>query len=195
MEQNLGKIIRLNPDGSVPSDNPFQDQGELAKTFWSTGHRNMLGIDFDTEGRLWVHEMGPRGGDELNLVEPGRNYGWPVVSNGVNYSGSDIPDHDTRPEFAAPEEHWTPVIAPAGMVIYSGETFADWNGDAIIGGLRSQALVRVDLVEQDDGTMAAETERFAMGARIREVEQGPDGALWVLEDEAGGRLLRITPGG
>jgi glucose/arabinose dehydrogenase len=195
MEQNLGKIIRLKPDGSTPDDNPFRDQGELAKTFWSTGHRNMLGIDFDADGRLWVHEMGPRGGDELNLIEPGENYGWPVVSNGVNYSGSDIPDHDTRPEFAAPEEHWTPVIAPAGMVIYSGDVFPEWQGDAIIGGLRSQALVRVDLGQQSDGTMAAEAERFAMGARIREVEQGPDGALWALEDEAGGRLLRITPGG
>ena len=195
MQSDLGKIIRLNPDGSVPDDNPFQDQGELARTFWTVGHRNMLGIDFDGEGRLWVHEMGPRGGDEINLIEPGENFGWPVVSNGVNYSGSDIPDHDTRPEFAAPEASWTPVIAPSGMVIYSGDLFPAWQGDALIGGLRSQALVRVDLGQQDDGTMAAETERFDMGARIREVEQGPDGAIWALEDGAGGRLLRIAPGG
>jgi glucose/arabinose dehydrogenase len=195
LQSDLGKIIRLNPDGSVPEDNPFQDQGEPARTFWSIGHRNMLGIDFDGEGRLWVHEMGPRGGDEINLIEPGQNYGWPVVSNGVNYNGSSIPDHATRPEFAAPEEHWTPVIAPAGMVIYTGDLFPEWQGDALIGGLRSQALVRVDLGEQDDGTMAAEAERFDMGARIREVEQGPDGAIWALEDGAGGRLLKITPGG
>ena len=195
IQSDLGKIIRLNPDGSVPDDNPFQDQGELARTFWTIGHRNMLGIDFDGEGRLWVHEMGPRGGDEINLIEPGENYGWPVVSNGVNYSGTDIPDHETRPEFAAPEASWTPVIAPSGMVIYSGDLFPAWQGDALIGGLRSQALVRVDLGEQEDGSMAAEAERFDMGARIREVEQGPDGAIWALEDGAGGRLLRITPGG
>lgn len=193
MGQDLGKIVRLNDDGSVPADNPFQDQGERAKSYWSTGHRNMLGIAFDAEGRLWVHEMGPRGGDELNLVEAGANYGWPEVSNGVHYSGADIPDHSTRPEFRAPEEWWTPVIAPAGMVIYSGDAFPDWQGDALIGGLRSQALVRVDLGQQEDGTMAAEVERFEMGARIREVEQGPDGALWVLEDGPGGRLLRLTP--
>lgn len=193
MEQNLGKIVRLNDDGSVPADNPFQDQGELAKSFWSVGHRNMLGMAFDADGTLWVHEMGPRGGDELNLIEAGENYGWPVVSNGRNYSGIDIPDHETRPEFKPPEAWWTPVIAPAGMVIYSGEMFADWTGDALIGGLASEALVRVELGQQADGTMAAEAERFSMGARIREVEQGPDGAIWVLEDRAGGRLLKLTP--
>lgn len=193
MEQNLGKIIRLDADGSVPQDNPFQDQGELARTFWTIGHRNMLGIAFDAQGRLWAHEMGPRGGDELNLIEAGQNYGWPVVSNGSNYSGIGIPDHDTRPEFAAPEEWWTPVISPAGLVIYSGEVFPDWQGDAIMGGLSSQAIIRVDLGEQPDGTMAAEAERFAMGTRIREVEQGPEGAIWALEDREGGRLLKLTP--
>ena len=116
-----------------------------------------------------------------------------MVSNGRNYSGIDIPDHETRPEFKPPEAWWTPVIAPAGMVIYSGEMFADWTGDALIGGLASEALVRVELGQQADGTMAAEAERFSMGARIREVEQGPDGAIWVLEDRAGGRLLKLTP--
>lgn len=193
MEQNLGKIIRLNEDGSVPEDNPFQDQGELAHSFWTIGHRNMLGIAFDAEGRLWAHEMGPRGGDELNLIEAGTNYGWPTVSNGRNYSGLPIPDHDTRPEFAAPEEWWTPVISPAGLVIYSGEMFAQWQGDAILGGLSGEAIIRVALGEQGDGTMAAEAERFDMGKRIREVEQGPDGAIWALEDEQGGRLLKLTP--
>lgn len=195
MAQNLGKIVRLNPDGSVPADNPYQDAGELARSYWSIGHRNILGIDFGPDGRLWAHEMGPRGGDEINLIEPGLNYGWPVVSNGRNYSGSNIPDHDTRPEFAAPEASWTPVIAPSGLVIYQGGLFSDWQGDALIGGLRSRALIRVDLAEQTDGTMAAEVERFDMGARIREVEQGPEDALWVLEDGDGGRLLRLTPGG
>jgi glucose/arabinose dehydrogenase len=195
MDVNLGKIIRLEPDGSVPEDNPYQDQGELARTFWSVGHRNMLGIAFDGEGRLWAHEMGPRGGDEINLIEPGTNYGWPEVSYGVNYSGEDIPDHPTRPEFAEPEAHWTPVISPAGLVIYSGDLFPDWQGDAIIGGLSAQAIIHVALGEQPDGTMAAEEQRFPMNARIREVEQGPDGAIWALEDRAGARLLRIVPAG
>lgn len=195
MGSALGKIIRLNADGSVPDDNPFQDDGDLARSFWSVGHRNMLGIAFDGDGRLWTHEMGPRGGDEINLVEPGRNYGWPVVSYGVNYSGADIPDHPTRPEFEEPEAHWTPVISPAGLVIYSGDLFADWQGDAIIGGLSAQAIVQVDLGEQSDGTMARELRRFPMNERIREVEQGPDGAIWALEDRAGGRLLRIVPAG
>ncbi|APH73346.1 PQQ-dependent sugar dehydrogenase [Aquibium oceanicum] len=193
MDVNLGKIIRLNPDGSVPQDNPFQDQGELAKTFWSVGHRNMLGIAFDGQGRLWAHEMGPRGGDELNLVERGENYGWPVVSNGRNYGGSDIPDHPTRPEFEAPEAFWNPVISPAGLVIYSGDVFPEWQGDALIGGLSGRAIIHAELGEQEDGTLAAEAERFDMGARIREVEQGPDGALWALEDRAGGRLLKLMP--
>ena len=185
---NLGKVVRLMPDGSVPADNPVQDKGEIAKQVWSTGHRNPLGIDFDAEGRLWTHEMGPRHGDELNLIEPGSNYGWPVVSNGDNYNGTPIPDHETDASFNAPEAFWVPAISPAGLVIYDGDTFADWKGDAFIGGLSSQALVRVDI----DGTSAKEAERFEWGKRIREVEQGPDGALWVLEDKDG-RLLKLTP--
>lgn len=188
-DQNLGKVIRLNADGSVPADNPFQDKGELAKTYWSTGHRNLLGIDFDAEGRLWTHEMGPRHGDELNLTQAGENYGWPVVSNGDNYSGVPIPDHPTRPEFNAPEAFWVPAISPAGFVIYNGETFADWKGDGFIGGLSSQALVRVNI----EGEKAEEAERYEWGKRVREVEQGPDGALYVLEDKDGARLLKLTP--
>ena len=184
----LGKIIRLNDDGSVPDDNPWQDKGRLAKTFWTMGHRNMLGIAFDKEGRLWVHEMGPRHGDELNLIEAGSNYGWPIVSNGDHYSGIPIPDHDTRPEFNAPKAYWVPSIAPSGLVIYDGALFPDWKGDAFIGGLVSRALIRVDL----DGETAKEAERFEWGKRIREVEQGPDGALWILEDRNGGRLLKLT---
>ncbi|TCD13314.1 PQQ-dependent sugar dehydrogenase [Oricola cellulosilytica] len=188
-EQNLGKIVRLNDDGSVPPDNPWQERGELAKQFWTAGHRNLLGIAFDGEGRLWTHEMGPRHGDELNLITAGENYGWPLVSNGDNYSGIPIPDHDTRPEFNAPEAFWVPSIAPAGLVIYDGDAFEGWEGDALIGGLVSEALIHVDL----EGETAAEAERFAWGKRIREVEQGPGGALWVLEDRAGGRLLKLEP--
>lgn len=186
----LGKIIRLNDDGTVPADNPFQDKGELARTYWSTGHRNLLGIAFDSKNRLWSHEMGPRHGDELNLISPGKNYGWPVVSNGDQYSGAEIPDHDTRPEFEAPKAYWVPSIAPSGLVIYSGSTFPKWSGDIFIGGLVSRALVRVDV----DGANATEAERFSWGKRVREVEQGPDGALWVLEDKQGGRLLKLTAG-
>lgn len=187
--QNLGKVIRLNADGSVPPDNPFQDKGELAKTFWSLGHRNLLGIAFDKNGRLWTHEMGPRDGDELNLTVSGDNYGWPVVSWGDHYSGFPIPDHDTRPEFNAPEVYWVPTIAPSGMILYDGLMFPEWQGNAFIGGLRSQSLVRIGI----DGDQAEEVERFFMGNRIREVEQGPDGAIWVLEDGNGGRLLKLTP--
>lgn len=187
--QNLGKVIRLNADGSVPADNPFQDRGELARTYWSLGHRNLLGIDFDSRGRLWTHEMGPRHGDELNLMVAGDNYGWPIVSWGDHYSGLAIPDHDTQPAFNAPEAYWVPTIAPSGLIIYSGSMFDQWRGNAIIGGLASQALIRVNI----DGDSAQEVERFAMGKRIREVEQGPDGAIWILEDKQGGRLQRLTP--
>lgn len=189
MASNLGKLVRLNDDGSVPTDNPFASQGGVAAQVWTLGHRNMLGIAFDAAGKLWVHEMGPAGGDELNLIERGANYGYPIVSNGNHYDGRPIPDHDTRPEFAAPKVTWNPVISPAGFVIYSGDLFPQWKGSGFIGGLSSQALVRVEF----DGDNAREAERFDMGARIREVEQGPDGALWILEDGNDGKLLKLTP--
>ena len=122
----LGKIIRLNDDGTLPADNPFQDKGELAKSYWSLGHRNALGLAFDQNGRLWSHEMGPKDGDELNLIEKGANYGWPVVSEGTHYSGTEIPSHDTRPEFNPPKVAWVPTIAPSGLVIYSGAARSNW---------------------------------------------------------------------
>ncbi|MBX3726875.1 MAG: PQQ-dependent sugar dehydrogenase [Xanthomonadales bacterium] len=192
MTGNLGKVLRLNDDGSVPADNPFADQGGVAAQVWSLGHRNPLGIDFDDAGRLWVHEMGPAHGDELNLIQRGGNYGYPLVSDGDHYDGTPIPDHNTRPEFIAPAISWVPAISPAGFVIYQGDLFGDWRGSGLIGGLSSQALVRVAF----EGEQAREVERYEMGARIREVEQGPDGAIWVLEDErdgSGGRLLRLDP--
>lgn len=191
MKSNLGKLIRLNDDGSVPADNPFVSQGGVAAQVWSLGHRNMLGIAFDGSGKLWVHEMGPAGGDELNLITRGENYGYPIVSNGDHYDGRPIPDHSTRPEFAAPKITWNPVISPAGFMIYSGDLFPQWKGSGFIGGLSSQALVRVTF----DGENAREAERFDMGARIREVEQGPDGAVWILEDGKDGKLLKLTPKG
>ena len=189
MKANLGKIVRLNDDGSLPKDNPFADQGGVAAQVWSLGHRNPLGMAFDRAGKLWNIEMGPKGGDELNLVVRGDNYGYPTVSDGDHYNGKDIPDHSTRPEFHAPAVSWTPVISPGGFIIYSGKRFADWNGDGFIAGLSSKALVRVAF----DGTTAKEAARYDMGERIREVEQGPDGSIWLLEDGSGGRLLQLTP--
>ena len=194
MKSNLGKIVRLNDDGSVPTDNPFAEQGGVAAQVWTLGHRNILGMAFDAKGQLWAHEMGPKGGDELNLIERGSNYGYPIVSDGDHYDGREIPDHATRPEFNAPEVVWTPVISPAGFVIYAGERFADWQGQGLMGALSGRALVRVEF----DGTGAREVARYDMGQRIREVEQGPEGDLWLLEDEregSGGRLLRLSPTG
>lgn len=189
MQQNLGKLIRLNDDGTNPADNPFVGVGGVASQVWTLGHRNLLGIAFDGAGRLWTHEMGPAGGDELNLIERGTNYGWPIVSNGDHYDGTPIPDHPTRPEFNAPEAYWSPVIAPAGFIIYNGDLFPYFRGQGFIGGLASQALVRI----QFNGASASEYKRYPMGARIREVEQGPDGAIWVLEDGGNARLLKLTP--
>jgi glucose/arabinose dehydrogenase len=190
MQANLGKVLRLKDDGSVPDDNPFVQQGGVAAQVWTLGHRNPLGIAFDAQSRLWVHEMGPRGGDELNVIERGENYGYPLVSNGDHYDGRTIPDHSTSSKYKAPAVSWNPVISPAGFIIYRGAMFPDWRGSGFIGGLSSQALIRIAF----DGAAAREAERVDMGARIREVEEGPDGAIWLLEDgRSGGRLLKITP--
>jgi glucose/arabinose dehydrogenase len=201
MQSNLGKVLRLKDDGSIPDDNPFvnyikqnplvDDIGVYGEV-WSLGHRNPLGMTFDTGGQLWVIEMGPAGGDELNRIVRAGNYGYPVVSNGDHYDGREIPDHDTRPEFIAPAVWWTPVISPGDLIVYRGGLFSDWRGDAFAAGLSSQAIVRIDL----DGDVAREVERYDMGARIRGLAEAPDGALWVLEDErndSGGRLLKLTP--
>lgn len=187
----LGKVLRLNLDGSAPDDNPNAAAGGVRAETWSLGHRNPYGLAFAPDGRLWLHEMGPRGGDELNLILPGRNYGWPIVSNGDNYDGTPIPDHDTRPEFTAPAVYWTPVIAPAGLVFYEGRMFPDWRGSALIGGLASTALVRVEV--EPDGS-GREVNRWDLGNRIRDVAVTPDGAVWLIEDSEEGRLLRMTPG-
>jgi glucose/arabinose dehydrogenase len=190
MDSNLGKIVRLHDDGSVPTDNPFADRGGVASQVWSLGHRNPLGIAFDHAGGLWNVEMGPLGGDELNLILRGENYGYPIVSEGSHYDGSSIPDHNTRPDFQAPAISWTPVISPSSLIFYDGSEFPEWQGNAFIGGLSSETIVRVEI----DGEFATEAQRFDMGERIRAVAQGPDGALWVLEDgrRSGGRLLRLT---
>ena len=191
MGGTLGKIVRLNDDGTVPRDNPFASRGGVAAQIWTLGHRNPLGIAFDGKGRLWEVEMGPKGGDEMNLIVRGKNYGYPIVSNGDHYDGKDIPDHPTRPEYEAPKVWWTPVVSPGDMIHYSGNAFPKWKGDALIAGLSSKALIRVDI----DGDKAREAERWDMGQRIREVEQGPDGSVWLLEDGPSGRLLKLTPAG
>ena len=187
----LGKVLRLTPDGAPAPGNPLAAKG-FHPAVWTYGHRNLLGIAFDAQGNLWEQEMGPKGGDEVNLILPGRNYGYPLVSDGDHYDGRPIPDHDTRPDLEKYEVNWTPVISPSGLMIYSGGMFPEWRGDAFIGGLSSKALVRVDL----NGTDAKKGGQWDMGARIREVEQGPDGAIYVLEDGRSGsqgRLLRLTP--
>jgi len=208
---NIGKVVRLNMDGSVPDDNPFNARGGVAAEIWSFGHRNPLGLAFDAEGQLWNIEMGPKHGDELNRVERAANYGYPIVSNGDHYDtqsipehplsyrtaaairdhGLEIPDHDMHPEFDMPSAYWVPAISPSSLMFYSGNEFPDWNGDAFVGGLSSQAIIRVEL----DGETAQEAQRLEVdGRRIRDVEQGPEGAIWVLEDgrRGDGYLFKLT---
>lgn len=189
-DQARGKVLRLNPDGTTPADNPWAAAGGVRGQTWTTGHRNPYGLAFAPNGQLWLHEMGPMGGDEFNLILSGRNYGWPLVSNGDNYNGTPIPRHATRPEFMAPAVYWTPVIAPAGLAFYQGTLFPQWRGSALIGGLRSTALVRVAF---DRAGNPHEVERWDMGERIRDVAVGPDGTVWLIEDSPEGRLLRLTP--
>ena len=189
MESSLGKLIRVNDDGTFPKDNPFKTSGQLAKSFWTVGHRNALGLAFDSEGNLWSHEMGPKHGDELNLIKVGKNYGWPFVSEGDHYDGREIPNHDSKPHFMAPVAAWVPTIAPSGLIFYSGKKFQGWEGNALLGGLKSRALIRIGFSK----TAAFEIERFEWGERVREVELGPDGSIWVLEDPPFGRLIQLNP--
>ena len=218
--QPLGKILHLTLEGKPANDNPMAGRTgtptvtitdpprdtQAAATAagrqirwpgvnltpsetWSTGHRNPYGLAFDAQGRLWETEMGPRGGDELNLILPGRNYGWPLVSNGMNYDGNPIPPHSTRPDLEAPKLYWTPVISPTSLLIYDGRLFPQWKGSGFIGALSGKALVRVTF----DGDTARKADRWDMGQRIRWVGEGPDGAIYLLEDGNGARLLRLTP--
>ncbi|WP_151810640.1 PQQ-dependent sugar dehydrogenase [Acinetobacter bereziniae] len=189
MKSNLGKVIRLNDDGAVVADNPFTQQGEIAKQVWSLGHRNPLGIAFDHKDQLWVVEMGPKGGDELNLIHKGENYGYPIVSNGDHYSGKEIPDHVTRPEFKAPEISWTPVISPSNLVFYQKQLFPQWTNKALIGGLSSEAIIVVDT----ESKPVREIQRLNMKQRIRDIYPAHDGSIWVLEDGKNAGLLRLLP--
>lgn len=197
MQSTIGKVVRLHDDGSVPDDNPFvdyysedafvDDEGVYPE-IWSLGHRNPLGIASDLDGQIWVIEMGPAGGDELNRIERGGNYGYPIVSNGKHYDGREIPDHDTRPEFIKPADWWTPTISPGDLMVYNGDKFSAWHGNLLAAGLSSRAIIRIEI----DGDGASEVERFDMGERMRSVVQGPEGYLWALENNTG-RLLKLTP--
>ena len=190
LSNHLGTIIRLNRDGSVPEDNPFAGQVDARDEIWSYGHRNIESAALHPEtGALWIAEMGPLGGDELNRPERGRNYGWPVVSWGINYDGTGIPDPPTHPEFADAVKHWTPVISPAGMAFYTSDAFPEWRGSALIGGLSDHGLVRVEI----DGQTVTGEERIPLNTRIRDVEQGPDGFVYVLTDKDDGNVWRLAP--
>lgn len=184
----LGSIVRLNLDGTPAAGNPMADKGGVTAQIWSYGHRNILGMDWDAQGRLWEVEHGPAGGDELNLVKAAANYGWPIRSNGEHYNGDPIPDHSADDGFAQPALTWTPVIAPGDMLIYTGDMFAAWKGHALMAGLASQAIVDVAI----DGETAREVTRHEFDKRLRSIAQGPDGALWVAEDGKGARLLKLT---
>lgn len=183
----LGKIIRINRDGTIPNDNPYAATANARPEVWTLGHRNPYGLVFADDGRLFESEHGPSGGDEFNLITRGGNYGWRTVSEGDD--GEVLPRHATRPEFVAPLVGWTPRIAPGGMIQYLGTRFVGWNRDFVLAGLGSEGLVRVRV----NGTTASEVARIPLGVRVREVEQGPDGAIWILEDGANGRLVRLDP--
>ena len=218
----LGKILRLTLDGKPAPGNPMAGKTgaasrslidpprdtEVAKTApivrtetlttpnlapsetWSTGHRTPYGLAFAPDGRLWEVEHGPRGGDELNLIEPGKNYGWPLVSYAVNYNGVPIPSPDTRPDLQKPVIYWTPIIAPGNLMFYKGAMFPQWKGSALMGGMQTQTLNRITFDGKGGATPA---ERWSVGHRIRDVEEGPDGALWMLEDANPGGLFKVTP--
>jgi glucose/arabinose dehydrogenase len=189
---HIGKIIRINPDGSVPSDNPFAKQSGALPEIWSLGHRNLQSAAFDEQGRLWTVEHGAKGGDELNLIEKGKNYGWAIISYGEEYSGEPIPGNITAREgLEQPVYYWDPVIAPSGAQFYTGNAFPGWRGSLFIGGLASRRLVR--LVIKDNRVTGEEHLLTDRGQRIRDVRQGPDGMLYVVTDERNGELWKITP--
>jgi glucose/arabinose dehydrogenase len=187
-----GKILRLNRDGSVPKDNPFVGKSDALPAIWSYGHRNMQGAAIDPRtGRLWTVEHGARGGDELNHPEPGRNYGWPAITYGIDYNGSRIGSGAVADGMEQPVYYWDPVIAPSGLLIYSGDKFPQWKGNFFIGGLASMALVRLEM----NGDRVVKEERYLgeLHERIRDVVQGNDGYIYVITDSDRGRILRIVP--
>ncbi|HEY7664627.1 MAG TPA: PQQ-dependent sugar dehydrogenase [Xanthobacteraceae bacterium] len=189
---DLGKIVRIRPDGSVPPDNPFVGKSGAKPEIWSYGHRNPQGLAINpTSGKLWEQEHGPRGGDEVNLIEKGKNYGWPVIGYGIDYNGARIHASTHKPGMEQPLWYWVPSIAPSGMAFYTGDLFPAWRGNLFVGALAGELLVRLEL----DGDKVLKEERLLQGLRerIRDVRQGPDGALWLLTDNSAGRILRLAP--
>jgi len=188
LTNHLGTIVRINRDGSIPADNPFVGRDKAEPEIWSYGHRNIqAGAINPRSGALWIGEMGPRGGDELNLPEPGRNYGWPVVSSGRHYSGERIPDPSTRPDLAGSIRTWTPSISPSGMLFYTGSAIPAWTGNVLLGSLTRQSLVRLVI----DGDAVTDEEIIGLGVRVRDIEQGPDGSVYLLTDHRDGKVLRL----
>jgi glucose/arabinose dehydrogenase len=191
LASDLGKIVRILPDGGIPKDNPFLGKTGARPEIWSLGHRNVLGAALDAKQRLWVAEMGPRGGDELNLIERGKDYGWPTIGYGEEYSGARIHATTQAPGLEQPVYYWDPVISPGALAIYSGDSIPEWKGDFLIAGLSSEALVRLTL--KDDRVVGEERLFTERHERMRDVVQGPDGAVYLLTDESNGKLLRVAP--
>jgi glucose/arabinose dehydrogenase len=191
VRSHFGKVVRINPDGSVPLDNPYVNTEGAKPEIWSVGHRNILSAALDRQQRLWTVEMGPRGGDELNRPEAGKDYGWPTIGYGEEYSGARIHESPQGPGMEQPVYYWDPVISPSGMTVYTGELFPEWRDNVFIGGLSSQALVR--LMMRNDRVVGEERLLTGLNARIREVVQGPEGALYLLTDDTNGKLLKLTP--
>jgi glucose/arabinose dehydrogenase len=191
LSATIGKIVRINADGSVPRDNPFVDRGNARPEIWSLGHRNVQAATLDASGQLWTVEHGARGGDELNRPQAGHNYGWPVITYGVDYSGARVGVGTAAPGMEQPVYYWDPVIAPSGATFYSGAAFPDWRGDLFVGSLQPGRLVRLRL---RDGRVTHE-ERYVIGRgeRIRDVTEGPDGFLYLLTDSPKGRIVRLAP--
>jgi glucose/arabinose dehydrogenase len=192
LERHLGKVIRVRPDGSVPPGNPFAGRTGARPEIWSYGHRNIQGAALHPEtGQLWTVEHGAMGGDEVNVPKPGRNYGWPVISYGRDYSGASIGEGTTKAGLEQPVHYWDPSIAPSGMMFYTGDRFPEWRGNLFVGSLKFAMLVR--LTVDDERVVAEERLLQGLGSRVRDVRQGPDGFLYLLTDERDGRILRLEP--
>lgn len=189
LDTHHGKIVRLQPDGSTPADNPFVTQKDALGEIWSYGHRNIQGATLHPQtGELWTHEHGPQGGDEINIARAGKNYGWPLATYGEEYGGGKI-GTTSKPGMEPPLHYWVPSIAPSGMTFYAGSAFPEWKNNLLVGSLKFDLLVRLTL----DGEKVTHEERIDIGQRVRDVRQGPDGAVYLLTDESDGELLRLTP--
>jgi glucose/arabinose dehydrogenase len=192
LANHLGKIVRVTPDGAVPRDNPFAGRRDAKPEIWSYGHRNSQGAALHPQtAKLWMHEHGPRGGDEINIPLAGKNYGWPVIGYGINYDGTKAHEATAKAGMEQPVKYWVPSIAPSGMAFYTADLFPGWKGSLFVGALAAQLLVRLEL----DGETVGKEERLLtnLRERIRDVRQGPDGAIWLLTDSGNGKLLRVTP--